>query len=115
MSTKLVGPLYQLQNPAQSGGVAVTVGTRVVSPIVKRKKRIGPSYSPIFGPPVPAAPTEAEPFGTLPHVNAPVPGPIPTAKSAIGGPKPKPPSAEELLATALGPERETTVGKVIRK
>ena len=115
MSTKLVGPLYPIKNPAQSGGVAVTIGTRVVSPGVRRKKKKDISYSPVFGPQVPVVSGEAEPFGTLPHVNAPAPGPMPTAKSAIGAPKPKPPTAEELLAATLGPERVTTVGTVIRK
>lgn len=115
MSTKLVGPLYQRQNPAQSGGVAVTVGTHVISPFVRRKKKKDVSYSPVFGAPVPAVNDNPDPLGTLPHANAPAPQPIPTAKSAIGAPKPKPPTAEELLAAVLGPERQTTAGTVIRK
>lgn len=115
MSTKLVGPLYQRQNPCQSGGVAVTVGTRVISPTVRRRKRKEPSYSPVFGVPVPAVDPNIDPLGTLPHANAPVPQPIPTAKGAIGAPKPKPPTVEELFQAMLGPERETTAGTVIRK
>lgn len=115
MSTKLVGPLYQRQNPCQSGGVAVTVGTRVISPFVKRKKRKEPSYSPVFGVPAAAVNANPDPLGTLPHANAPEPQPMPTAKSAIGAPKPKPLTTEEVLTAVLGPERETTVGTVVRK
>jgi hypothetical protein len=116
---KLVGPLYQRQNPAQSGGVAVVVGTRVVSPFVKRKKK-HVSRSPISAEQVAVTNSAGgieghESLGTIPHANAPAPQLIPTAKSAIGAPKPKPLSAEELLAAALGPERKTTVGVVIRK
>lgn len=107
---KLVGPLYQRQNPCQSGGVAVTVGTHVISPVVRRKKKVG-SRSPVLGPP-------QEPIVALvpaPHVNAPAPGLIPTPKSAIGAPKPKAPTMDELLTAVVGSERETTVGKVVRK
>ncbi len=102
---KLVGPLYQRQNPCQSGGVAVTVGTHVVSPFVRRKKRGGAQ--------TPAQQTVAS--VQAPNVNAPVPQPIPTPKSAIGAPKPKPPTVDELMTAVLGPKRETTVGNVIRK
>src|SRR5271166_1957158 len=109
---KLVGPLYQRQNPCQSGGVAVTVGTRVVSPFVKRKKRTGPSQSPVFAQAAPPGPNEA-PI-PAPHVNAPAPQPIPTPKSAIGAPKEKK-TLESLLDGTLGPERQTTVGTVIRR
>jgi hypothetical protein len=111
---KLVGPLYQRQNPAQSGGVAVVVGTRVVSPFVRRKKARVPAVPSASLTPQIMSET-GEPIGTVPHANAPTPAPIPTPKSAIGAPKPKPLSAEELLAATLGPQRETTVGKVIRK
>jgi hypothetical protein len=109
---KLVGPLYTRQNPAQSGGVAITVGTHVISPVVRRKKK-GSSKSPVFGPVVAQEPSIV--LVRAPHVNAPAPGLLPTARGAIGPPKPKPLTMEELMTAVLGPERETTVGKVVRK
>jgi|SRR5271166_5259114 len=115
---KLVGPLYQRQNPCQSGGVAVTVGTRVISPFVRRKRRhISSVTSPGQAPQVAQVGDGGahEFLGTIPHANAPVPQPIPTPKNAIGAPKPKPPTVEELFVVTLGPERVTTAGTVIRK
>lgn len=100
---KLVGPLYQRQNPCQSGGVAVVVGTRVVATTPRRRKR-------------PQQPSQTI-MQQNPHVDAPGPAPIPTPKSAIGAPKPKPPATlDEMLDIVLqGEERVTVTGTVVRK
>ncbi len=93
----------------------MTVGTRIVSPFVKRKKKRG-SQSLISAEQVSASAVSAaqESLGTIPHANAPAPEPVPTPKSAISAPKEKV-TLETIMASALGPERTTTVGKVVRR